>query len=111
MPSEYYIPGDPCACLVFACNPGPGNYFDVPLFVILDVYGQYFFAPSFGEFDHYSVDLALGLLEIEVLPGFPWPEGAGSASGVVLYAAMTDPAITQLFGNMHTWMFGWGAAR
>ena len=108
MPSDYFTPGDPCACKVFACNPGSGSYSDVPLFVILDVYGQYFFAPSFGEFDHYSVDLAPGLQETEILPEFQWPEGAGSASDIIWYAAMTDAAITQLFGEMDAWAFGWG---
>ncbi|MBN1356500.1 VCBS repeat-containing protein [bacterium] len=108
MPSDYYVAGDPCACRVTAGNPGPDNYFDVPLFVILDVCGMYFFAPSFSEFDHYEIDLVPGVKEIEVLPEFTWPESAGSASGILWYAAMTDPDITRLFGEMDTWEFGWG---
>jgi formylglycine-generating enzyme required for sulfatase activity len=107
MPSHHYSPGDPCACKVFVCNPGPGSYFDVPLFVILDVYGLYFFAPSFGDFDYFPVDLIPGYKTIEALPEFPWPESAGDASGILWYAAMTDPEITQLFGEMDTWEFGW----
>ncbi|MBN1355366.1 S8 family serine peptidase [bacterium] len=108
MPSEYFTPGDPCACRVFVCNPDPDGYANMPLFVILDVYGLYFFAPSFSDFDYYSLALVPGEMEIEVLPEFTWPEGAGSASGILWYGAMTDPGITQLFGEMDTWEFGWG---
>ncbi|MBN1356546.1 hypothetical protein JXA40_09835 [bacterium] len=108
MTSDYFTPGDPCACTVTACNPGSEHYPDLPLFVILDVYGLYFFAPSFGEFDYFEIDLDPGDVEIGVLPEFAWPEGAGTASGILWYAAMTDPGITQLFGEMDTWEFGWG---
>jgi serine protease AprX len=109
MPSDYYKPGDPCACKVTVCNPGPDNYFHVPLFVILDVYGQYFFAPSFNDFDHYQVDLQVGAKDVIVLDEFSWPDGAGSASGILWYAAMTDPDITALLGEMDMFTFAWSS--
>ncbi|MBN1356645.1 hypothetical protein JXA40_10335 [bacterium] len=110
MPLDYFTPGDPCACLVTVCNPGPDVYSNVPLFVILDVYGLYFFAPMFSGFDYYTlVNLYPGESEIEVLPEFTWPDGAGSASGILWYAAMTDIGFTRLFGEMDTFAFGWGA--
>ena len=108
MPAEYFRAGDPCSTLVYVCNPGPDEYTNVPLFVILDVYGQYFFAPTFGDFAHYTIDVPTGQQEILVLPEFTWPANVGSASNIIWISAMTDPAITELFGDMDQWTFGWG---
>ncbi|MBN1355808.1 hypothetical protein JXA40_06000 [bacterium] len=108
MPSEFFRPGSPCSCRVFTCNPTGQTVPDIPLFVILDVSGQYFFAPGFSGLDFYRIDLAPGITEIEVLPEFPWPAGAGSTDGITWLAAMTNPQITRLFGEMDTWEFGWG---
>ena len=109
MPSDYYRAGDPCACKVFVCNPDTPAYENVPLFVILDVFGTYFFAPAFNEFDYYTIDSLLqGIFEQEVLPTFSWPEGAGSADGIYWYAAMTDADISELLGEMDSFEFGWG---
>ena len=33
--------------------------------------------------------------------------GAGTASGIIWYAALTDPGMTTLYGEMDTWTFGW----
>jgi len=108
MPSTYFIEDDECGCIVYACNPDGVTYTDVPLFVILDVYGSYFFAPAFSAFDNYLVDLEPGLTEVIVLPTFNWPPNAGSADNIVWYAAMTDVMISRLYGTMDTWTFGWG---
>lgn len=107
MPSDDYGPGDECYCDLSICNPGSSTYADIPVFVILDVYGLYFFAPSFSDFDYYIRDIVPGISVISVLPSFQWPYGAGSASGIVWYAALTDPDITQLFGELDVFTFGW----
>lgn len=81
-----------------------------PLFVVLDVYGNYYFAPSFSSFDSYLDDYPSfpeGLAEIQVLPQFEWPAGAGSADSIIWYAAFTDPSMSELFGTMSSWTFGW----
>lgn len=107
MPATMYSPGDPCACTVFVCNPGTETYAGTPVFAVLDVYGNYYFAPAFSDFDRYLMDVVPGESEIEVLPEFIWPAGAGSASGIIWYAAMTNPGMTELFGTMDTFTFGW----
>jgi hypothetical protein len=107
MPLEDYGPGDSCYTDVTICNPGTETYEDVPVFVILDVYGLYFFAPSFSDFDYYTRDVTPGLVVINVLPTFTWPPGAGTAAGINWYAAMTNAAITELFGEMDIFTFGW----
>ncbi|MBN1552198.1 agmatine deiminase family protein [bacterium] len=110
MPRTFYSPGDSCACRLTLCNPENLHYNRIPVFAILDVYGTYFFAPSFSEFDHYIVDLHPGLTEIQVLQEFTWPENAGNGNGIVWYAAMTDADITHILGDMDTWSFGWGSS-
>jgi len=108
MPSDYFRPGDDFYVDVYLCNTDSVEY-EVPLFVILDVLGQYFFAPTFSEFDKYDVILpANDMTKVEVLPMFSWPEGAGSASGIVFYAGMTNTQMNQLFGDLDSKTFGWG---
>ena len=107
MPSEHYNPGHPCYCDVLICNPSPNTYPAVPVFVVLDVYGEYYFAPEFSDFDYYLRDITPGESLINVLTEFEWPDGAGSASGIRFHAAMTDQAMSELFGAMDTFEFGW----
>ncbi len=108
MPSDFFRPGDQFFIDVYLCNMDSIEY-NVPLFVILNVYGAYFFAPSFTAFDKYNVTLpANDQIVVNVLPLFNWPTGAGQAANILLYAAMTDPQITQLFGAMDMKTFGWG---
>jgi hypothetical protein len=102
--------GDACACRVDVCNATGETMTGYPLFVVLDVYGSYFFAPSFSDYDNYLAShpsFEPGSTQIEVLPEFNWPGGVGSTDGLNWYAAFTDQAITQLFGEMDIWTFGW----
>ena len=67
----------------------------------------YFFAPDFSEFDYYEMEFAPGATPVQVLPEFEWPSGAGSAFGIWWYAAMTDAGITELYGTLGMFQFGW----
>ena len=110
MPSNYYRSGDLCYCYLGVCNPTQTTYSNIPVFVILDVYGTYYFAPSFTDYDHYpATSIYPGLSSIEVLPQFNWPSGAGSASGIFWYAAMLTQDFSDLFGELDPWEFGWGS--
>jgi len=106
MPVDDYGPGSTCYLWIKICNPD-GALTGIPVFVILDVYGLLFFAPGFTEYDHFTFDIDPGLSEIEVIPAFSWPDGAGSGSGILVYAAMTNLEITELFGNPDIFSFGW----
>ncbi|MCD4652567.1 formylglycine-generating enzyme family protein, partial [bacterium] len=107
MPSTHFRPGDICSCSVTVCNSAGSTLTGYPLFVILDAYGSYFFAPSFGEFDYFNRSLIAGETVVEVLPEFLWPSGAGNASGIVWYSALTNPEMTTIVGAMGTFSFGW----
>ncbi|MBN1551905.1 right-handed parallel beta-helix repeat-containing protein [bacterium] len=108
MPSHYFYPGAPCGCKVLACNPGPESFLSTPLFVVLEIYGIYYFAPSFNDFDYYLFDLPPGQSEKTIWEMFSWPDVAGEADGITLYAAMTDSSISEVFGEYDVWTFGWG---
>lgn len=110
MPANVFRPGDPCWCRVDVCNDRAEPLAGHPLFVILDVYGTLYFAPSFGDFDHYLEPFPQfdsGTTVVEVLREFSWPGSTGAASDLHWYAALTDPGMTRIFGEWDTFTFGW----
>ena len=111
MPSHHFFPGADCGCTVTVCNDTGADLHNVPLFVILEVAGLVFFAPSFSDvYDNYLAShssFGPGETQVEVLPGFSWPEDTGEASGIFWYAGMTDPEITTLMGDYDYWEFSW----
>ncbi len=100
-------PGDTVSCTVDVWNPGPGPLAGYPLIVILEVFGELYFAPGFSNFDFYSQTFPEGLTPVTVLPDFTWPAGAGTYWGVTWYATLTNQQVTALHGNMDILMFGW----
>ncbi len=109
MPAHDFAPGDTCSCHVVVCNPGPTLYDNIPLFVILDVFGDYYFWPDFSAYAFEVIPvLDTQPLIYPVLQPFQWPDGAGSVtSGVRWLAAMTNPEQTAVMGEMDIWEFGW----
>jgi hypothetical protein len=108
MPAHQYRPGDICYCTVTVTNGDLEPLIDHPMFLILDVYGEIFFAPSFTtDFDYYSGPWPAGTTPVDALPVFTWPDTGTSASGIVWYAALTDPAVTRIVGEWDSWEFGW----
>ncbi len=107
MPLDWYTAGDTCYCNVIVCNASDETMADIPVFVILDVYGMLFFAPDFSEFNFYLQPLPPGETVIPVLPAFPWPANTGTAANIYWYAAMTDAAIQNLHGDFDMFTFGW----
>ncbi len=106
MPAHFFAPGDPCGCTVDIVNTTGDTYESIPLFVVLDVYGNIFFAPTFDGFNYYQLQIPPGTTQQIVLETFSWPETSSHASDLKWYAALTDVAITQLFGMIDTWEFG-----
>jgi acyl-homoserine lactone acylase PvdQ len=114
MPRQEYRPGDHCQLIATVCNPDSETLQGYPLFVILELAGQYWFAPSWvsGEesIDAYMQDFPPGESLIEVIPEFFWPEDAGDGSGALFWGALTDPAVTTVVGELSTWEFSWTSA-
>jgi len=107
MPSDDFGPGDLCYCRIRVCNAGSETQQDLPVFVILDVYGSLFFAPDFSEFNFYSPILEPGATVIDVLPEFFWPSGAGAADSIFWYAGITGEDMQSLIGDIDVFEFGW----
>ncbi len=112
MPLEIYYPGDTCYVTVTVCNTTGSPLVNYPLFVVLDVYGTFFFGPGFtGAFDSYLKDYPVFPRDATVVPvldPFTWPDTGTSAAGILFHAALTDPEVSVLFGEMDTFEFGWG---
>lgn len=78
-----------------------------PLFVILEVQGLYFTAPSWTtDLDYYLLTIQPGQMFLEIIPQFSWPFGAG-AGEASFYAAVTNPEISALVSNLSVWDFWW----
>jgi len=85
-----------------------GQMVTVNQYVILDVYGAYYFWPSWTpSLDNLMRDLPADYMgEVDILLDFIWPEGAGAADGILFYSAFTDPGNTQLIGGLS--LIEWG---
>ncbi len=106
MEDRHLEPGDTLNCILTIHNDLPETLFAHPCFMILDIYGDYFFAPGFSSFDYYLLTYPSGALSYDVFSELQWPEGAGSGQGT-WYAAVTDPLITQIVGEMDICQFSW----
>lgn len=110
MPTNRLIPGATCGCKAHVYNPeGAKTGQQIPLFVILDIFGELFFAPEFNDFSYFIIDdLQTSVKQtFEVLPEFTWPEGIQAASGLMWYAGMTTPDMTELLGQLDIYEFQW----
>lgn len=107
MPSDVFYPGDTCYCSAIICNATDATLESIPLFVVLEIAGGYYFAPSFGGFDYYVRSFLPGETVIEVIPPFEWPEGSGSFAGAIMYGALVNEDMTAIRGEMGTITFGW----
>ena len=107
MPTREFYPGDKTSCSVLVWNTTDDLPIYTKLFVILDVLGNTYFAPSFTSFDYFIKHFPKGLTEISIIPEFTWPPGFGEQSGLIWYAALTDPTGTEIWGDFGTFEFGW----
>jgi hypothetical protein len=81
-------------------NSGPAAV--VHHYVILDVWGAYWFWPSWSRtVDYITRELpAQWQGDPETVLDFTWPPVAGSASGIVFWSAFTNLEDTQLVGSV-----------
>jgi len=111
MPSHSFQVNDACACNVLVNNNSGTQLTGYPLFVLLQIFDSYFWAPSFStDIDSYLDDYSSfpeGETEIYVLPYFIWPSDVGQMSEAMWIAALTNPDVTEIYGSWDTWEFGW----
>ncbi len=111
MPASHFEPSDPFYLNVTVCNPSSMSLVEFPLFVVLDVFGEYYFGPSFGQdldfFGHGYTVWPQGSTIVPVVPEFFWPDTGSSADGIVFLSALVDPTMTRIIGQMDSLSFGW----
>lgn len=97
-------PGDPFELYARCKNPGSSEL--VSLYVVLDLFGQYWFHPDWTQtMDSANVLLpTAGTIDLDIL-NFTWPAVDSSASGLKFWAAMLD-AENKLMGS-YDWI-EWG---
>lgn len=111
MPSSTFHEGDEFYCNAIVAIAGELPLQNHPLFIILDILGSCYFAPSFSEeLDDYLAaypEFPSGLTTIQVIPKFYWPSGVSPMEGIIWYGALTNPEMTQVYGEMDSFSFGW----
>jgi len=90
-PPYFFTPGDECALYSVVTKPegypvpDPGT--EVDIYLILDVYGEHWFWPSWSQdIDFRTIPLTEGYYSSECIFNFTWPTGTGSASGLRFWA-------------------------
>ncbi|MBN1356080.1 S8 family serine peptidase [bacterium] len=110
MPEHVFRAGDSCWLKAKVCYPDQ-PLDNIPLFVILDVYGFYWLWPSWipldAGIDFYTLTGPAGYYELTVIEPFDWPAGVGSADGLYFHGAITDPQITMIYGELDSWEFAY----
>ena len=106
---DFYVTG-------YLDNPGSALS-DIPTFFVLDVYGSYWFWPSWTHYDppanpdidYMLMEVPTGTTLVEVIGTFTWPDtGNDSASGLHLYGAMLNTDMTDILGRMADKEWGYG---
>ncbi|MBN1355374.1 VCBS repeat-containing protein [bacterium] len=110
MPSEYFSHGNTCWLTAFLGNGEGVPMDDVPLFVILDIYGMFWFWDDWTQaVDYKRVELPVQGATHTIIPDFIWPDtGDQTLSGIVFWSAITDETITSILGEIGKWTFGFG---
>jgi len=111
MPGNYFKPYFPCWLDALICNTSAARR-NVPLFVLLEVAGEYFCYPSWRPLSSEGADyetlpnVPTGRTRIQIIPDFSWPENTGHADGLHVYAALVDLEQGALIGELGEWEFG-----
>ncbi|MBN1356754.1 carboxypeptidase regulatory-like domain-containing protein [bacterium] len=117
IPAEMFYPGDLFYLNARLSNPGQ-SMGSLPLFVILDVYGQLFFWPSWTlykppyhtDIDYSMIEFVSGVQIIPILQAFNWPDIQGpDVTGLIFYGALVTEDFSALVGEMDVVTFGYGS--
>ncbi len=113
MPAHYFSWGNICRLNAYLYNCSDNELFNVPLVVILDVYGQYWYWNRWTpDFDYNLIRLPPGVSEKEIISSFVWPDmGNDELTGIIFWGAMLNENMNGILGGMDgisQWNFGYG---
>lgn len=101
-----FVSGDPYALWITLANPDPVSHAEIPLCVMLEAGGQFFFWPSFNDFEVQFVTLQPGITTFEILSEFAWPD-IQSQGFARWYAALLTPTLDDLACELSSQLFEW----
>ena len=105
--STEFKTGDDFLLQAVITNTGPDVLNDIPLIILLDVFGSYWWYPTWDTTFMFEYrDIYFGETDIEIFH-FTWPEVKSSASGILMYGALLNTAFTEILGNWDYVEFGW----
>ncbi|MBN1296826.1 right-handed parallel beta-helix repeat-containing protein, partial [bacterium] len=107
MPYRSYHAGRSCFCDVTVNNPGESSLENIFLLVVLDVAGQFYFAPSMTEWDGITLSIPPGESIIRMIPSFTWPD-TGSCGNAQWLAGMFSSDLSTVYGDIDVLPFDWG---
>ncbi len=98
--ADYFYLDKPFSLEAVLYNHGP-PLDQVPLFVLLELEGNYWFWPSWSqEIDWQLVDLPTGMTSMEIIHEFPWPDTSDIwIDGVSFMAALIDGSTGTIHGG------------
>ena len=111
MPAQYFSYGDSCFLRAHIRNDQPRT--GVPVAVVLDVLGSYWFWPGWTHaYDESVRDIPTGNSEAEIISQFVWPDtGYDTASNITFWGAMLTAGRDEVLGGnagIGKWTFGFG---
>ena len=99
--------GDPFLLQIDLYN-GTVDTLNIQQFLLLDVYGMFFFHPSWGTaVDFVDRHIVPGYNEIETILDFTWPGNVGSANDLRFWLGYFDPMAQVIVGEIDTAEFGY----
>lgn len=108
MPSHHFTPGDACGLTASIYSHHPDYSGRLPLFLLLEAGGHYWFYPSWSPEITWSIAaVAPGSRDIPIIDPFHWPSGVGAASGIHFISLFAKPDLSNLMGVINIFEFGW----
>lgn len=108
MPGDLFEPGDICWLQAHVCNDGTETLPEMPMFVLLDVAGSYWFWPTWSNDIDYDIrDFESGRTTVEIIPEFTWPDNSSAFNDAKFYGAILDQEMTTILGEIGNWRFSW----
>lgn len=111
LPIATLTAGDGFQLDAYVCNTSNAILYDHHVFILLDVFGEYWCLPSWigtdTGIDSYQYSIPPGRWPLPVVPAFLWPTVQGAVNGVMFWGAILDPEMTGLVGEMGHVAFGW----
>jgi len=107
MPSAVFYPGDNCQLNLTVINANSAPAIGLPLAVVLESAGQYWFYPGWTPgVDSVVIEWPPGCAGYRLIAPFAWPPDAGAGSAQ-FFAALTAPDFSALASDIARWPFAW----